>query len=58
MGKYDDVSHSLIVRGEELFPMMAFQQPRNWEKIDEVLDHIPIEGERLLTIGEIKYFYE
>lgn len=58
MGEYDAVSWRLITHCDEIFPFRAFLVPRNWVKIDEVLSHIPLEGERLMSSEEVLYFYE
>ena len=44
MGKYDDVARSLIVRGEALFPVAHMGQPRDWKKIDQVQQRIPLDA--------------
>ena len=58
MGKYDDVARSLIVRGEALFPVAHMGQPRDWKKIDQVQQRIPFRCDRVLSAGEVIYFYE
>jgi len=58
MGKYDDVSRRLITHVDELMPFAHMGQPRDWNKIDQVQQSIPLECDRLLTEEEILTFYE
>ena len=58
MGKYDDVSRHLITHIDEAFPVAHMGQPRDWKKIDQVQQSIPLECDRLLTEEEILTFYE
>ena len=58
MGKYDDVSRRLITHVDELMPFAHMGKPRDWNKIDQVQQSIPLECDRLLTEEEILTFYE
>lgn len=57
MGKYDDISYRIRTHIDELVPFAHMGQPRDWDKIDEVVSKIPLNGERLMTKDELKVFY-
>ena len=58
IGKYDDISYRLISHCDEIFPFRAFDTSRDWDKIDDFVSKIPLDGERLMTSEEILGFYE
>ncbi len=58
MGKYSDIESMLIQRGQNLFPFVEMDKPRDWRLIEEVLENIPLDGERLMTEDELFSFYE
>ena len=58
IGKYDDISYRLISHCDEIFPFRAFDTSRDWDKIDDFVSKIPLDGERLMTSDEVLGFYE
>ena len=58
MSYYDDVQSMLLRRGERLFPFSCFDQPRDWEKIGRMMDHLVTSGERVMTPDEILELYD
>ena len=58
MGKYDDVERHLITHIDEMFPFAFMDLPRDWDKISEMMTHIPIECDRVLSMEELLNFYD
>lgn len=55
---YTECKSGIIQRGEELFPGAGFGTAKDYEKIDQILQIIPKNGERLMSTEEVLELYD